>query len=324
MTLLPSSSSDLEAWCRDRWAEKEARLHDFYSAQPRGFDRDGVAYVPPCKTELRVALIKAASLLYWSSFIALCLTGLWLWPPFRLYFVVMVGVYVAQQKLFGGLELLELSCHRYWKSMAADVGEKMEKMKWEMKTGLAGQWLFPLVLIKDTVELFWWALTGLEDPCQAAHTSCLIKGGTSPAGMLDFSRRNFTHLLKKAECYVYFYVLCMFLCAGVEHLITHSRLQYMYPSKVMFQLLVVHFSNLCLCLFWILLQNITVETFNACYTAFMSLVVEQSHSTDYLSVQVWAIFKHWTLAWWKFSLFFHHTFCVYLHIRLETEYIIFA
>lgn len=167
VTLLPSSSSDLESWCRDRWAEKEARLHDFYSAQPRGFDRDGVARVPPCKTELRVALIKAASLLYWSSFIALCLTGLWLWHPFRLYFLVMVGVYVAQQKLIGGLELLELSCHRYWKSMAVDVGEEKEKMKWEMKTELAGLWVFPHVLIKDTVELlFWWAQPGLQDPCE--------------------------------------------------------------------------------------------------------------------------------------------------------------
>lgn len=121
---LPSASSDLESWCRERWAEKEARLRDFYSGQPRAFDRDGVALVPPCKSELRVGLIKAASLLYWSSFIALCFTGLWLWAPFRLYFLVMVGVFVAQQKLIGGLELLELSCHRYWKSLTADVDEK--------------------------------------------------------------------------------------------------------------------------------------------------------------------------------------------------------
>lgn len=84
--------------------------------------------MPPCKTQLRVSLIKAASLLYWSSFIVLCFTGLWLWPLFRLYFLVMVGVYTAQQKLIGGLELLELSCHRYWKSMAANAGGKNEKM----------------------------------------------------------------------------------------------------------------------------------------------------------------------------------------------------
>lgn len=71
-----------------------------------------------------MTLIKAASLLYWSSFIALCFTGLWLWVPFRLYFLLMVVVFVSQQKLFGGMELLELACHRYWKSMAANMDEK--------------------------------------------------------------------------------------------------------------------------------------------------------------------------------------------------------
>lgn len=154
VTSLPASSSDLESWCRDRWTEKEARLRDFYSGQPRHFDREGVARVPPCKTELRVGLIKAASLLYWSSFIALCFTGLWLWAPFRLYFLVVVGVYVAQQKLIGGLELLELSCHRYWKSICADVGEKNKALDGKLQWGQG--WLdtdiFPPVLIEDTVE----------------------------------------------------------------------------------------------------------------------------------------------------------------------------
>lgn len=121
---LPNSSSDLESWCQERWAEKEIRLRDFYSGQPRAFDRDGVSYVPPCKSELRVALIKAASLLYWTSFIALSFTGLWLWAPFRLYVAVMAGVYTVQLKLFGGLELLEMACHRYWKSTGDDGGKK--------------------------------------------------------------------------------------------------------------------------------------------------------------------------------------------------------
>ncbi|KAG7509629.1 lysocardiolipin acyltransferase 1 [Solea senegalensis] len=118
------SSSELQSWCQARWAEKEIRLRDFYSGQPRAFDRDRVAYVPPCKSESRVALIKAASLLSWTSFIVLCFTGLWLWTPFRLFLVVIVGVYVVQLKLFGGMELLELACHRYWKSSAAHVGGK--------------------------------------------------------------------------------------------------------------------------------------------------------------------------------------------------------
>ncbi|XP_061551752.1 lysocardiolipin acyltransferase 1 isoform X2 [Phycodurus eques] len=122
---LPAPSAELESWCRERWAEKESRLRDFYSSRPRAFDQEGAAQVPPCKSELRVALIKAASLLYWTSFIALCFAGLWLWAPVRLYFVVVVGVYVAQQKMAGGLELLELACHRYWTSVAANGGSKM-------------------------------------------------------------------------------------------------------------------------------------------------------------------------------------------------------
>uniref|UniRef100_A0A1A8H7P9 Lysocardiolipin acyltransferase 1 n=2 Tax=Nothobranchius korthausae TaxID=1143690 RepID=A0A1A8H7P9_9TELE len=125
---LPASSSELESWCQERWAEKEVRLRDFYSSQPRGFDRDGVALVPPCKSELRVALIKAASLLYWSSFVAFCFTGLWLWAPFRLYALVMIGVYTALHKLFGGLELVELACHRYWKSTNSDVAENQKRL----------------------------------------------------------------------------------------------------------------------------------------------------------------------------------------------------
>lgn len=124
---LPSSEG-LQSWCQERWADKEIRLRDFYSGQPRGFDRDGIARVPPCKTELRVALIKAASLVYWTCFIALCFTGLWLWTPFRIYFLVMVVVFVAQQKLFGGMELLEMACHKYWKPSAASDGARKKEM----------------------------------------------------------------------------------------------------------------------------------------------------------------------------------------------------
>ncbi|XP_054894622.1 lysocardiolipin acyltransferase 1 [Poeciliopsis prolifica] len=113
---LPSSSAELESWCRERWAEKESRLRDFYSGQPRAFDRDGVTRVPPCKSELRVGLIKAVSLVYWSCFIALCFTGLWLWSPFRFYVLGMIVMFTVQQKLSGGLELIEMACHRYWKA----------------------------------------------------------------------------------------------------------------------------------------------------------------------------------------------------------------
>ncbi|XP_077588124.1 lysocardiolipin acyltransferase 1 [Stigmatopora nigra] len=125
VSTLPTASTELESWCRERWAEKESRLRDFYSCKLRAFDREGVARVPPCKSELRVALIKAASLLYWSAFIVLCFASIWLWAPVRLYLVFMVGVYVVQQKMAGGVELLELACHRFWTSVAANGKDKM-------------------------------------------------------------------------------------------------------------------------------------------------------------------------------------------------------
>ncbi|KAG7267282.1 hypothetical protein CRUP_015011 [Coryphaenoides rupestris] len=121
-TTSSSSTTALQAWCQERWVEKEARLRDFYSAEPRAFDREGVARVPPCKSELRVSLIKAASLLYWTAFIAACVTALWLWAPVRLYLLAMVALFLGQQKLIGGLELLELACHHYWKTLAGGGG----------------------------------------------------------------------------------------------------------------------------------------------------------------------------------------------------------
>uniref|UniRef100_A0A673IUP3 Lysocardiolipin acyltransferase 1 n=1 Tax=Sinocyclocheilus rhinocerous TaxID=307959 RepID=A0A673IUP3_9TELE len=109
---LPSSAEQLQRWCQERWREKEQRLCAFYRSEPRCFDQPE-ARVPPCKSQLRVALIKAASLLYWSAFITLCCAGLWLWTPLRLYFLLMVIFFLCQQRVTGGVELMELACHRH-------------------------------------------------------------------------------------------------------------------------------------------------------------------------------------------------------------------
>ncbi|KAJ8401168.1 hypothetical protein AAFF_G00387500 [Aldrovandia affinis] len=113
VSALPGAGAALQEWCQERWAEKEARLRDFYTGG-RCFDASGRSRIPPCKTELRVMLIKAASLLYWSAFIALCCAGLVLSPLVRAYFLVMVLFYLGQHRFVGGLELLELACHRHW------------------------------------------------------------------------------------------------------------------------------------------------------------------------------------------------------------------
>ncbi|MBN3304863.1 lysocardiolipin acyltransferase 1 [Amia ocellicauda] len=126
---LPTDGLQLQAWCQERWQEKEVRLRDFYTGERRCFDASGRSRIPPCKSEARVLLIQAASLLYWSAFIVLCCVGLCLSPALRAYFLVVVLFYLGQQKAIGGLELLELACHRR-KEGQAGKGEELNK---EMK-----------------------------------------------------------------------------------------------------------------------------------------------------------------------------------------------
>ncbi|XP_023649044.1 lysocardiolipin acyltransferase 1 isoform X1 [Paramormyrops kingsleyae] len=115
---LPDSAEQLQAWCQARWAEKEQRLRDFYMGARRFDAAPGVSRVPPCKTAARVLLIKAASLLYWNAFVGLCCVGLWLWPPLRIYLLLVALFFIGQQRALGGLELLEMACHRHWSSEA--------------------------------------------------------------------------------------------------------------------------------------------------------------------------------------------------------------
>ncbi|XP_028828491.1 lysocardiolipin acyltransferase 1 [Denticeps clupeoides] len=110
---LPTQEAALQTWCKERWAEKEQRLREFYSLSPRRFPSPE-ARVPPCKSELHVAVVKSVSLLYWSAFIVLSFAGLWLCTSLRLYFLFMLLFFLGQQKVFGGVELMELACHRHW------------------------------------------------------------------------------------------------------------------------------------------------------------------------------------------------------------------
>ncbi|XP_067277974.1 lysocardiolipin acyltransferase 1 [Pseudorasbora parva] len=112
---LPVGAPGLGRWCQERWLEKELRLKEFYRADPRCFAQPE-ARVPACKSELRVSLIKALSLLYWTGFISACCAGLWVSAPLRLYLLLMVLFFLGQQKLTGGVELMELACHRHWSS----------------------------------------------------------------------------------------------------------------------------------------------------------------------------------------------------------------
>ncbi|KAJ8289601.1 hypothetical protein GJAV_G00003230 [Gymnothorax javanicus] len=124
---LPRSGAELQRWCQERWAEKEERLRAFYTG-PREFDASRRSRIPPCKSELRVMLIKVASLLYWSAFTALCFAGLYLSPALRAYFLLMVLFYLGQQKTLGGLEMLEMACHRHWAGGGDEKGDAQKKL----------------------------------------------------------------------------------------------------------------------------------------------------------------------------------------------------
>ncbi|KAM8945391.1 lysocardiolipin acyltransferase 1 [Pelodytes ibericus] len=112
---LPASKDELQLWCQERWQEKEDRLRAFYEGE-RYFDASRRSRIPPCKSEFRVHLIKFGSLVYWTSFTIAMLVLLYMHSFVRWYLLTMVVVFVLQKKFFGGLELIELACHRFYTS----------------------------------------------------------------------------------------------------------------------------------------------------------------------------------------------------------------
>lgn len=110
---LPTSREELQLWCQKRWEEKEERLRLFYEGK-KYFDATGRSKIPPCKSEFRVMVVKCISLFYWTSFTLAMFVLLYLYSFVRWYFVILVVIFVMQQKAFGGLELLELACHRFF------------------------------------------------------------------------------------------------------------------------------------------------------------------------------------------------------------------
>lgn len=84
----------------------------FYEGK-KYFDATGRSKIPPCKSELRVMVVKCISLLYWTFFPLAMLVLLYFYSFVRWYFVTVIVLFVVQQKLFGGLELIELACHQF-------------------------------------------------------------------------------------------------------------------------------------------------------------------------------------------------------------------
>ncbi|XP_075781449.1 lysocardiolipin acyltransferase 1 isoform X4 [Pelodiscus sinensis] len=110
---LPTSREELQIWCQKRWEEKEERLQLFYEGD-KYFDVTGRSIIPPCKSELRVLVVKCISLLYWTLFTLAVFVLLYLYSFVRWYCVTVTVIFVVQQKIFGGLEIIELACHQYF------------------------------------------------------------------------------------------------------------------------------------------------------------------------------------------------------------------
>ncbi|XP_066863970.1 lysocardiolipin acyltransferase 1 isoform X1 [Kogia breviceps] len=109
---LPTSKEDLQLWCRKRWEEKEERLRSFYRGE-KNFYFTGETVIPPCKSELRVFVVKFLSIVYWTLFSpAMCLL-IYLYSLVRWYFLIIIVIFVLQERIFGGLEIIELACYRF-------------------------------------------------------------------------------------------------------------------------------------------------------------------------------------------------------------------
>lgn len=108
---LPTSQEDLQLWCHKRWEEKEERLRSFYQGE-KNFYFTGQTVIPPCKSELRVLVVKFLSIIYWTLFSpAMCLL-IYLYSLVRWYFIITIVIFVLQERIFGGLEIIELACYR--------------------------------------------------------------------------------------------------------------------------------------------------------------------------------------------------------------------
>ncbi|XP_067837477.1 lysocardiolipin acyltransferase 1-like, partial [Heptranchias perlo] len=125
---LPTTVDGLQEWCCLRWQDKERLLRNFYQGgrsfraldQGQGLGQgqgqvqgrvQGQGRVPPCKSRGRVFLIKCFSILYWTGFVGTMFVLIWRYTLARWYFASAVIFFVAQEKIFGGCELMEIAVH---------------------------------------------------------------------------------------------------------------------------------------------------------------------------------------------------------------------
>ncbi|XP_049640196.1 LOW QUALITY PROTEIN: lysocardiolipin acyltransferase 1 [Suncus etruscus] len=104
-----------KVWCHRRWEEKEQRSFGTTTVARRASAppaMTGPATSHPCKSELQVMVEKLLSILYWNLFSpAMCLL-IYAYSPVRWYFFAAIVIFVLQERLFGGLEVIELASYR--------------------------------------------------------------------------------------------------------------------------------------------------------------------------------------------------------------------
>ncbi|XP_078255073.1 lysocardiolipin acyltransferase 1 [Rhinoraja longicauda] len=78
----------------------------------RGHRQPPRRLVPPCKSRGRVFLIKLFSMLYWTGFIVGSFMLLWSYTLARWYFSTMAVFFILQERLLGGIEVMEVALHK--------------------------------------------------------------------------------------------------------------------------------------------------------------------------------------------------------------------
>ncbi|XP_062896525.1 lysocardiolipin acyltransferase 1 [Mobula hypostoma] len=69
-------------------------------------------YIPPCKSQGRVFLIKLFSVVYWTAFVLGTMMLLWSYTLARWYFSSVAIFFIMQERLFGGIEIMEMAAQR--------------------------------------------------------------------------------------------------------------------------------------------------------------------------------------------------------------------
>ncbi|XP_059501478.1 lysocardiolipin acyltransferase 1 [Stegostoma tigrinum] len=69
------------------------------------------APLPPCKSRGRVFLIKFFSIIYWTFFVIGIFVLIWSYTLARWYFASVAIFFIAQEKIAGGCEIMEVALH---------------------------------------------------------------------------------------------------------------------------------------------------------------------------------------------------------------------